>query len=147
MQQSVPPPLLIDAQTVVQVEHLTRVVATHAYSTTILDDLTFSVPDQSLFAINGPSGSGKSTLLNMLTGIDRPTCGRIIFGGEELRAKGENALARWRGRHVGIIFQFFQLVPTLTAGENVLLALELGGGGGVCQGQFIFDPLTPRLRN
>jgi len=125
------PPLHPDAQTLVQVEHLTRVIATRAQSTTILDDLTFSVPAQSLFAINGPSGSGKSTLLHLLTGIDRPTRGRIIFGGEELRAKGENALARWRGRHVGIIFQFFQLVPTLTAQENVLLALELGGGGGV----------------
>jgi putative ABC transport system ATP-binding protein len=84
-----------------------------------------------LFAINGPSGSGKSTLLNMLTGIDRPTSGRVIFAGQELRATGENRLARWRGRQVGIIFQFFQLVPTLTARENVLLALELGGGGGL----------------
>jgi putative ABC transport system ATP-binding protein len=97
----------------------------------VLDDVTFAVPARSLFAINGPSGSGKSTLLNMLTGIDRPTSGRVIFAGQELRAMRENALARWRGRHVGIVFQFFQLIPTLTAVENVLLALELGGGGGV----------------
>ncbi len=60
-----------------------------------------------------------------------PPSGRVVFAGQELRAQGENALARWRGRHVGIIFQFFQLVPTLTARENVLLALELGGGGGL----------------
>jgi putative ABC transport system ATP-binding protein len=114
------------------VEHLTRSIATHAQPPTlVLDDLTFTIPSQSLFAINGPSGSGKSTLLNMLTGIDRPTSGRVMFAGRELRAQGENALARWRGRHVGIIFQFFQLVPTLTARENVLLALELGGGGGL----------------
>ena len=119
------------ARPLVQVEHLTRTIAVRAQSTTILDDVTFSVPERCLFAINGPSGSGKSTLLNMLTGIDRPTHGRIVFDGTELRAKGENALARWRGRHVGIIFQFFQLVPTLTALENVLLALELGGGGGL----------------
>ncbi len=111
----------------VRVEHLTRVIATRAQKTTILDDVTFSVPERSLFAINGPSGSGKSTVLNMLTGLDRPTSGRVLFAGEELRARSENALARWRGRHVGIIFQFFQLIPTLTTIENVLLALELGG--------------------
>jgi ABC-type lipoprotein export system ATPase subunit len=114
----------------IRLEHLTRTIATRAQRTVILDDVTFTIPAQSLFAINGPSGSGKSTLLNLLTGIDRPTSGRVVFAGQELRAQGENALAHWRGRHVGIIFQFFQLVPTLTARENVLLALELGGGGG-----------------
>src|SRR5207253_322210 len=119
------------AEPLVQVDHLSRVIETRIQKTTILDDITFTVPAQSLFAINGPSGSGKSTILNMLTGIDRPSSGRIIFAGEELRAKSENALARWRGRHIGIVFQFFQLIPTLTALENVLLALELGGGGGV----------------
>jgi ABC-type lipoprotein export system ATPase subunit len=115
----------------IRVEHLTRAINTRAQPTVILDDVTFTIPAQGLFAINGPSGSGKSTLLNMLTGIDRPTSGTVVFAGQELRAQGENALARWRGRHVGIIFQFFQLVPTLTARENVLLALELGGGGGL----------------
>jgi putative ABC transport system ATP-binding protein len=113
----------------IRVERLTRIIATRAQRTIILDDVTFTIPAQSLFAVNGPSGSGKSTLLNMLTGIDRPTSGGVIFAGLELRARGENALARWRGQHVGIIFQFFQLVPTLTARENILLALELGGGG------------------
>ncbi len=105
----------------VQVEHLTRVIATRAQRTIILDDVSFSILPHSLFAINGPSGSGKSTLLNMLTGIDRPTGGKVIFAG---------------GRHVGIVFQFFQLIPTLTALENVLLALELGGGGGLPRGQW-----------
>lgn len=119
------------ANTLVQVEHLTRIIESRAQKTTILDDVTFTVHPQSLFAINGPSGSGKSTILNMLTGIDRPSQGRIVFEGQELRTMDENALARWRGRHVGIVFQFFQLVPTLTALENVLLALELGGGGGL----------------
>lgn len=114
-----------------QVEHLTHVIVTRAQKTTILDDVSFSVPTGSLFAINGPSGSGKSTVLNMLTGLDRPTSGRVIVGGEAIRAKSENALARWRGRHVGIVFQFFQLIPTLTALENVLLALELGTGAGL----------------
>ena len=110
----------------VQIEHLCRTISTHAQKTVLLDDITFSVPAGTLFAINGPSGSGKSTLLNMITGIDRPTSGRVIFAGEELRARNEDALARWRGRHVGIVFQFFQLVPTLTVRENVLLAMELG---------------------
>src|SRR5258707_12055252 len=118
-------PVLID------VEHLSRSLGAGSRKTTILDDVTFRVPAQSLFAITGPSGSGKSTLLNMLTGIDRPTNGRILFAGRELRALSEDGLARWRGKHVGIIFQFFQLLPTLTALENVLLALELGGGGGL----------------
>ncbi len=112
----------------IAVEHVSRVITTRTQKTVILDDVTFVVPAGSLFAINGPSGSGKSTLLNLLTGIDRPTVGRVIFAGTELQAKSEDALARWRGTHVGIIFQFFQLVPTLTAQENVLLALELGGG-------------------
>jgi putative ABC transport system ATP-binding protein len=120
----------------IQVEHLTRVITTRAQRTLILDDLTFSIQAQSLFAITGPSGCGKSTLLHMLTGIDRPTAGRVIVAGQELRARGENTLARWRGRHVGIVFQFFQLIPTLTALENVLLALELGGGGGLPRRQW-----------
>jgi putative ABC transport system ATP-binding protein len=116
----------------IRVEHVTHSIASRGQQRAIiLEDVTFTIPAQSLFAINGPSGSGKSTLLNMLTGIDRPTSGRVVFAGHELRSQSENALARWRGRHVGIIFQFFQLVPTLTAKENVLLALELGGGGGL----------------
>jgi putative ABC transport system ATP-binding protein len=125
-----------------QVEHLSRVITTHARKTTILDDITFSIPTGSLFTISGPSGSGKSTLLNILTGIDRPDSGRVIFAGKELRAKSENKLASWRGQHVGIIFQFFQLVPTLTALENVLLALELGGGGGLKRKQWRERALT-----
>jgi putative ABC transport system ATP-binding protein len=121
---------------IIQVESLTRVIATRAQRTVILEDVSFAVPAQSLFAINGPSGSGKSTLLNLLTGIDRPTSGKVIFGGKELRGRSENALARWRGRNVGIVFQFFQLIPTLSAQENVLLALELGGGGGLPRKQW-----------
>lgn len=117
-----------DAPPLIVAEHLTRVFATRAQRTVVLDDVSFSVPQQSLFAITGPSGSGKSTLLNLLTGIDRPSSGHITFDGRALPARGEDKLARWRGRHVGIVFQFFQLIPTLTALENVLLALELGGG-------------------
>src|SRR5579872_2597277 len=92
--------VLKTGQPLIQVEHLSRVIQTRAQKTTILQNITFAVPAQSLFAINGPSGSGKSTVLNMLTGIDRPSSGRIIFAGEELRAMKEDALARWRGKHV-----------------------------------------------
>lgn len=113
----------------IRVENLTKIISTRVQKTTLLTDITFEVPERSLFSVNGPSGSGKSTLLNMLTGIDRPTSGRVFFAGKELRGRSENELARWRGRHVGIIFQFFQLIPTLTALENVLLALELGNAG------------------
>src|SRR5437588_5182316 len=120
----------------IQVQNIPRVIESGANKTVILDNINFTVPAHSLFAINGPSGSGKSTILNILTGIDRPSSGRVVFGGEELRAKSENALAKWRGHHVGIVFQFFQLIPTLTALENVLLALELGGGGGLPRHQW-----------
>ena len=116
-------------QTEVQVctENISKVIASKSARTVILDSISFSISTGSLFAINGPSGSGKSTLLNILTGIDRPTTGRVLFAGQELGNMSENKLAKWRGRHVGIVFQFFQLLPTLTAQENVLLALELGG--------------------
>lgn len=138
----------------IQVEHLCRIITTRTQKTVLLNDITFTVPAGSLFAINGPSGSGKSTVLNMLTGIDRPTSGRVIFAGEELRARNEDALARWRGRHVGIVFQFFQLVPTLTVRENVLLALELGGSlprrawqerTHACLAEVGMEPLAGRL--
>jgi ABC-type lipoprotein export system ATPase subunit len=107
---------------------LSRVMGPEATGVRILDDVSFRVPALSLFAVNGPSGSGKSTLLNLLTGIDRPTRGEVVFDGASLVARSENGLARWRGGHVGIVFQSFLLVPTLTALENVLLALELGAG-------------------
>jgi ABC-type lipoprotein export system ATPase subunit len=112
----------------VQAEAITKIIGSNGTSTTILDAVSFAVPRGSLFAINGPSGSGKSTLLNILTGIDRPTSGRVVFAGKEIADMSENGLARWRGHTVGIVFQFFQLLPTLTARENVELALELGGG-------------------
>ena len=75
-------------------------------------------------AIVGPSGSGKSTILNMVTGIDRPTKGQVFMTGLPLHAMSENELARWRGANVGIVFQFFQLLPTLTALENVMLPMD-----------------------
>lgn len=116
----------VQTQTQISVENVAKVITNKTVQTTILQDISFTIPRESLFAINGPSGSGKSTLLNILTGIDRPSSGKVLFGGEALLRMSENKLAQWRGRNVGIIFQFFQLLPTLTAQENILLALELG---------------------
>jgi putative ABC transport system ATP-binding protein len=78
-------------------------------------------------ALVGPSGSGKSTILNMITGIDKPTSGTVTVNGVRVDRLGENALARWRGQSIGIVFQFFQLLPTLTALENVILPMDLRG--------------------
>jgi len=77
-----------------------------------------------MVAVVGPSGSGKTTILNLITGIDRPTAGRVIVDGADLAAMSEERLARWRGQTVGIVFQFFQLLPTLTALENAALPMD-----------------------
>ena len=82
-------------------------------------------------AIVGPSGSGKSTILNVISGIDRPTAGEVIVAGRDLRHLDEEELAVWRGEQVGIVFQFFQLLPTLTARENVMLPLDFASIGSV----------------
>lgn len=84
-----------------------------------------------LLAIVGPSGSGKSTILNIITGIDRPTAGTVAVTGRELSELDEEQLAVWRGEHVGVVFQFFQLLPTLTAHENVMLPLDFARLGSV----------------
>jgi putative ABC transport system ATP-binding protein len=83
-----------------------------------------------LVVLLGPSGSGKSTLLNMITGIDRPSAGEVVVLGQPVHTLSENSLARWRGRHVGIIFQFFQLLPALTLLKNVILPMDLAGKYG-----------------
>jgi putative ABC transport system ATP-binding protein len=78
-------------------------------------------------AIVGPSGSGKSTLINMITGIDRPSSGEVTVVGERLTEMSENKVAKWRGRNVGVVFQFFQLLPTLTVIENVMMPMHYTG--------------------
>jgi len=92
---------------------------------TALRNITLDLPQGAFAAIIGPSGSGKTTLLNLITGIDRPTAGQVWVGCYRLDQMDEEGLARWRGRYAGIVFQFFQLFPTLTALENVQLPLEL----------------------
>ncbi len=109
---------LIDLQDVV------KTYQTGAGGVTVLKDITLKVHPGELVGVVGPSGSGKSTLLNMITGIDRPTSGEVFVGDEAVHGLSENELARWRGRNVGVIFQFFQLLPTLTILENVMLPMD-----------------------
>jgi putative ABC transport system ATP-binding protein len=97
---------------------------TGAGGVTVLKDINLQVQSGEFVSVVGPSGSGKSTLLNMITGIDRPTEGEVYIGGEAVHELSENQLAGWRGRNVGVIFQFFQLLPTLTALENVMLPMD-----------------------
>jgi len=94
---------------------------------TILKGISLQIHKGEFLSIVGPSGNGKSTLLNMITGIDRPSAGEVIVLGQQVHEMSENALARWRGENVGIIFQFFQMLPALTLLNNVVLPMDLAG--------------------
>src|SRR5438876_3493945 len=91
----------------------------------VLEGVSITVPEGDFLGLMGPSGSGKSTLLNLLAGIDRPTRGSVRVGGTEISSLSERALAAWRARHIGFIFQLYNLIPVLTAFENVELPLLL----------------------
>ncbi|MDA0221580.1 MAG: ATP-binding cassette domain-containing protein, partial [Proteobacteria bacterium] len=93
----------------------------------ILRGVSLTVDHGRHVAVVGPSGSGKSSLLAIIGGLERPSAGRVTIAGQDLGALDEDALARFRGQHVGIVFQSFHLVPTMTAAENVALPLELAG--------------------
>ena len=94
---------------------------------TILHGISLDIHQGEFVSIVGPSGNGKSTLLNMITGIDRPTDGEIIVTGKPVHSMSENELAKWRGQQVGIIFQFFQMLPSLSLVQNVVLPMEFAG--------------------
>ena len=89
-----------------------------------LRSVDLTIDEGEMVAIVGPSGSGKTTIMNMITGIDRPTTGAVMVDGQPVHSLSEEQLAIWRGRNVGIVFQFFQLLPTLTALENAMLPLD-----------------------
>jgi putative ABC transport system ATP-binding protein len=91
---------------------------------TVLKGISFDVQAGEFVTIVGPSGNGKSTLLNMITGIDRPTDGKVIVTGREIQKMSENKLAAWRGQHVGIVFQFFQMLPALSLLQNIILPMD-----------------------
>lgn len=92
--------------------------------TRALEGITLDLPAGEFVAIVGKSGSGKSTLINLIAGIDRPSAGQVRVAGTAVHALDESRLAAWRGRHVGVVFQFFQLLPTLTVLENVMLPMD-----------------------
>ncbi len=115
------------AAPIVQLEGVTKVHRAGTREVIALRDITLQIWPGEWVAIVGPSGCGKSTLLNVIAGLDRPTYGRVIVEGTDLGTLDEEELARWRRRHIGFVFQFFQLLPTLTAVENVQLPLLLTG--------------------
>jgi putative ABC transport system ATP-binding protein len=105
--------------------NLTQTYTSGGRPLTVLDDVSLDVEAGSVVAVLGPSGSGKTTLLGLLAGLDRPTTGSVVLDGQDLNAMTEDQRARLRARIVGFVFQTFQLVPTLTALENVMVPLEL----------------------
>jgi putative ABC transport system ATP-binding protein len=115
---------------ILEVKHLTREYASGGVSLVVVKDISFSIPAGSTRAIVGPSGSGKSTLLGLCAGLDQPTSGDIYLDGGHLGSLDEDGRAKVRNESVGFVFQSFQLIPTLTALENVMVPLELRGEKG-----------------
>ena len=109
---------------IIEMRGVGKAYATAAGPFEALRGVDFAADAGQLVGVVGKSGSGKTTLINMVSGIDRPTTGEIRVGGTDLRALGESDLARWRGRTVGVVFQFLQLLPSLTVAENVMLPMD-----------------------
>ncbi|MEI6180695.1 MAG: ATP-binding cassette domain-containing protein, partial [Chloroflexales bacterium] len=114
-----------EAQHPIMLRAVSKLYPTPAGMFPALRDVTLTLSAGAFVAIVGKSGSGKSTLLNMIAGIDRPSRGEVVVAGTPVHALPESRLAAWRGRTIGVVFQFFQLLPTLTVAENVVLPMEL----------------------
>ena len=110
-----------------RIEHLTKVYGSGENEVRALDDISFSVPKGQFLAIIGPSGSGKSTLLHILGGVDRPTSGTVWVDGQDVYAQNEEQLAVFRRRQVGLVYQFYNLIPVLNVTENMTLPLRMDG--------------------
>ncbi len=113
------------ARPIIEIRGLRKVYRRDRQEITVLDGIDLDVPEGAFEALMGPSGSGKTTLLNLIAGIDAPTSGTVRVAGEDIVALGETARAAWRARTIGFIFQFYNLMPVLTAAENVELPLLL----------------------
>ncbi len=110
---------------IITISHLTKTYKRDKQEITVLNDVSLDIAQGDFVALMGPSGSGKTTLLNIIAGIDRPTNGEVLIAGTDIGALSETELAKWRSRHIGFIFQFYNLIPVLTAFENVELPLML----------------------
>ena len=111
----------------IELRQVSKVVQSGGQPLTILHPLDLTVAPAQFLAITGPSGSGKSTLLGLVAGLDAPTGGRILIGGRDITGLGEDDLARLRRQTIGFVFQFFHLIPSLTALENVCVPMEIAG--------------------
>ena len=111
----------------IELRGVTKSVPSGTGTLTILHPLDLTIPHGTVAAVTGPSGSGKSTLLGLVAGLDAPTAGTILIDGIDITSLGEDALARLRGTRIGFVFQFFHLLPSLTAYENVLVPMEIAG--------------------
>ena len=112
---------------ILRCEHLSKIYGSGDTSVNALDDVSFSVEAGEFVSIVGPSGSGKSTLLHILGGVDKPTKGRVMIGGTDIHALGESKLAVFRRRQIGLIYQFYNLLPVLNVDENIVLPHLLDG--------------------
>ena len=112
---------------ILKVEHISKTYDTEGVPVQALDDISFSVEKGEFVAVIGASGSGKSTLLHILGGVDRPTEGKVFVNGEDVYEQDEEALAIFRRRQVGLIYQFYNLIPVLTVEENISLTVKLDG--------------------
>jgi putative ABC transport system ATP-binding protein len=125
-----PQPVAVDTgPALIELAGVHKVYRTGKLEYPALRGIDLTIDDGDMVAIVGPSGSGKSTIMNMITGIDRPTSGTVTVGGARIHEMSEEQLAVWRGKHVGVVFQFFQLLPTLTALENAMLPLDFARSG------------------
>lgn len=113
------------ANSIIQVQNVSKSYWRDSFEVPVLNNITIEVHEGDFFGLMGPSGSGKTTLLNLIAGIDRPSKGSITVAGIDISTLNESALAKWRSQHVGFVFQFYNLLPVLTAFENVELPLLL----------------------
>jgi len=121
-------PIAAEGADIIRLENATKSFGSRGgQSFPALRGVSLRIAPGDFLAVLGKSGSGKSTLLNLIAGIDRPTEGDVHAAGENLNRLGENKMALWRGRNIGVVFQFFQLLPTLTVAENILLAMDFVG--------------------